>query len=106
MSGDYGYKSSSNPVETLSSLGGSWFAEANGLTALPSATNFVAVDCGRDGDFAKAVLSALIERGVFVRMPFAEPENRCIRVSAGTPEMLDVLEAVLPEALAEARAAL
>ncbi|SDX27806.1 histidinol-phosphate aminotransferase [Albimonas donghaensis] len=80
-------------------------AEANGLTALPSATNFVAVDCGRDGDFAKAVLSALIERGVFVRMPFAEPENRCIRVSAGTPEMLDVLEAVLPEALAEARAA-
>ncbi|HET7409067.1 MAG TPA: pyridoxal phosphate-dependent aminotransferase, partial [Paracoccaceae bacterium] len=30
-------------------------AAANGLTALPSATNFVAVDCGRDGDFARAV---------------------------------------------------
>lgn len=79
-------------------------AAANGLTALPSATNFVAVDCGGDGDFAKAVLSGLIERGVFVRMPFAEPENRCIRISAGTPPMLDVLEAALPEALAEARA--
>ncbi|SFH83059.1 pyridoxal phosphate-dependent aminotransferase [Albimonas pacifica] len=81
-------------------------AEKNGLSALPSATNFVAVDCGRDGDFAKAVLSALIERGVFVRMPFVEPENRCIRVSAGTPEMLDAFETALPQALAEAAAAL
>jgi len=80
-------------------------AAKNGLTVLPSATNFVAVDCGRDGDFAKAVLSALIERGVFVRMPFVEPENRCIRVSAGTPEMLDAFEAALPQALAEAAAA-
>ncbi len=81
-------------------------AAKNGLTVLPSATNFVAVDCGRDGDFAKAVLSALIERGVFVRMPFVEPENRCIRVSAGTPEMLDAFETALPQALAEAAAAL
>ncbi|WP_339949860.1 pyridoxal phosphate-dependent aminotransferase [uncultured Albimonas sp.] len=80
-------------------------AAKNGLSALPSATNFVAVDCGRDGEFAKAVLSALIERGVFVRMPFVEPENRCIRVSAGTPEMLDAFETALPQALAEAAAA-
>ncbi len=78
-------------------------ARANGLTPLPSATNFVAVDCGGDGDFAKAVLSGLVDRGVFVRMPFAAPENRCIRISAGTPPMLDALEAALPLALEEAR---
>ncbi|MEL6243692.1 MAG: aminotransferase class I/II-fold pyridoxal phosphate-dependent enzyme, partial [Pseudomonadota bacterium] len=45
-------------------------AQNNGLTAIPSATNFVALDCGGDGAFAKAVLDGLIARGVFVRMPF------------------------------------
>lgn len=44
-------------------------AAANGLHSLPSAANFVAVDCGRDGDFARAVLNDLIGRGLFVRMP-------------------------------------
>ncbi|KAA8605784.1 histidinol-phosphate aminotransferase [Salipiger aestuarii] len=80
-------------------------ALANGLTALPSATNFVAVDCGGDGTFAKAVLQALTARGVFVRMPFVAPQNRCIRISAGTPADLDILAAELPGALADARAA-
>jgi histidinol-phosphate aminotransferase len=70
-----------------------------GLEPLPSAANFVAVDCGRDGAFAKAVLDGLVERGVFVRMPFAAPQNRCIRVSCGTEEQLDLLAAVLPQAL-------
>ena len=79
-------------------------AKANGLAALPSATNFVAVDCGDDGAFARAVMEDLAARDVFVRMPFAAPENRCIRISAGTPEMLDVLEEAFPEALAAARA--
>jgi len=78
-------------------------AAANGLKALPSATNFVAVDCGGDGDFARRVLAALAERDVFVRMPGVAPLDRCIRVSAGTPQMLDVFEAALPKALAEAR---
>ncbi|NUH64862.1 pyridoxal phosphate-dependent aminotransferase [Sulfitobacter sp. S0837] len=78
-------------------------AAENGLTALPSATNFVAIDCGRDGAFAKAVLEALVARGIFVRMPFAAPQNRCIRVSCGRPEDLDHFAAALPEALAEAR---
>ncbi|MEO0362433.1 MAG: aminotransferase class I/II-fold pyridoxal phosphate-dependent enzyme, partial [Pseudomonadota bacterium] len=77
-------------------------AAANGLTALPSATNFVAVDCGRDGAFAKAALDGLVRRRVFVRMPFVAPQNRCIRVSAGKPADLDALAAALPEALAEA----
>jgi histidinol-phosphate aminotransferase len=74
-------------------------AAANGLTALPSATNFVAIDCGRDGTFAKRVLDALISRDVFVRMPGVEPLNRCIRVSAGRKADLDVFAAELPGAL-------
>ncbi|WP_146590012.1 pyridoxal phosphate-dependent aminotransferase [Puniceibacterium confluentis] len=80
-------------------------AEANGLRALASATNFVAVDCGRDGDFARAVLRALVARGIFVRMPFVAPQDRCIRISAGTQADLDALAEALPQALEEARAA-
>jgi len=79
-------------------------AADNGLTALPSATNFVAVDCGSDGETARAVLAALIARGVFIRMPFVAPQDRCIRISAGRPADLDILAGVLPEALAEVRA--
>lgn len=76
-------------------------AKAIGLSALPSATNFVAVDCGRDAAFAKAVLDGLVARGIFVRMPFAEPQNRCIRVSCGRPEDLSAFASALPEVLAE-----
>lgn len=77
-------------------------ARAHGLQPLPTATNFVAIDCGRDGHYAKKVLDALVARDVFVRMPFVEPQNRCIRVSAGRPEDLAIFERVLPEALADA----
>ncbi|MEM8577159.1 MAG: pyridoxal phosphate-dependent aminotransferase [Pseudomonadota bacterium] len=77
-------------------------AADNGLTALPSAANFVAIDCGRDGAFAKAVLDGLIAQGLFVRMPFAAPQNRCIRVSCGTPADLDALAQALPRALVHA----
>ena len=77
-------------------------AAENGLTALPSATNFVAIDCGRDGDFARAVLAGLIERDVFVRMPGPAPLDRCIRVSAGRAPDLDAFAAALPKALAAA----
>ncbi len=77
----------------------------NGLKTVPSATNFVAVDCGADGDFAKSVLDGLIARDVFVRMPFVAPQNRCIRVSAGREGDLDRLAEALPEALAAARGA-
>lgn len=78
-------------------------AQDNGLRALPSATNFVAIDCGGDGVFAKAVLDNLIAQGVFVRMPFVAPQNRCIRVSCGPADQLDVLAAALPRALEAAR---
>lgn len=77
-------------------------ARSNGLTPLPSATNFVAVDCGRDGDYAKRVLDALVAAGVFVRMPGVAPLNRCIRITAGTQEDLCVLEEELPRALQKA----
>ncbi|MBE1284947.1 MAG: pyridoxal phosphate-dependent aminotransferase [Rhodobacteraceae bacterium] len=77
-------------------------ATQNGLTALPSATNFVAIDCGRDGVFAKAVLDGLVKRGIFVRMPFAAPQNRCIRISCGPREDLDAFAKALPEALTDA----
>ncbi len=76
-------------------------ARANGLIPLPSATNFVTIDCGRDAGYAKAVLDGLGTRGVFVRMPFAAPGNRCIRVSAGKAPDLDIFEAELPKVLAE-----
>ena len=77
-------------------------AHQNGLAALPSATNFVTVDCGRDGAFAAAVRDGLVARGVFVRMPFVAPQNRCIRISCGTEADLDILAEALPEALAAA----
>ena len=76
---------------------------ANGLVALPSATNFVTVDCGSDAAFAKGVLDQLGARDVFIRMPFAAPGNRCIRISAGRDADLDRLEEALPEALEAAR---
>jgi histidinol-phosphate aminotransferase len=78
-------------------------AREAGLVPLPSATNFVTIDCGGDGHFARRVVAALAERGVFVRMPFAPPQDRCIRVSAGTDADLALLGEVLPEALAVAR---
>ncbi|WP_068304307.1 pyridoxal phosphate-dependent aminotransferase [Pararhodobacter sp. CCB-MM2] len=80
-------------------------AADNGLTALPSATNFVTIDCGRDGDFARKVLAGVVKRGVFIRMPFVAPHDRCIRVSVGPDAELDAFARVLPEALAEARTA-
>ena len=74
-------------------------ARANGLTPLPSATNFVAVDCGRAGDYAKRVLDGLVAAGVFVRMPGVAPLNRCIRITAGTEDDLRILAEELPKAL-------
>ncbi|MGR3759905.1 pyridoxal phosphate-dependent aminotransferase [Roseobacteraceae bacterium NS-SX3] len=79
-------------------------AADNGLTALPSATNFVTIDCGRDGAFAKRVLEALASQDIFVRMPFAAPQNRCIRVSCGPEAELAAFAAALPAALERALA--
>lgn len=78
-------------------------ARKNGLTPLPSGTNFVTIDCGRDGDYAKRVLDALVAAGIFVRMPGVAPLNRCIRVTAGTAEDLRVFAEELPKALISAK---
>ena len=77
-------------------------AADNGLIALPSATNFVAIDCGRDGAFARAVLEHLVENGIFVRMPFVAPQDRCIRVSCAPKADRDAFAAALPAALTAA----
>lgn len=80
-------------------------AEAHGLKALPSATNFVTIDCGRDGTFALRVLQELAERDVFVRKPMAPGLDRCIRVSVGLEAEIAIFEAELGPALAAARSA-
>ncbi len=74
-------------------------AAANGLRPLPSATNFVTIDCGRDGDHARRVLAELGALGVFIRMPGVPPLDRCIRISLGDGQTLDILEENLPLAL-------
>lgn len=74
-------------------------ATANGLTPLPSATGFVAIDCGRDGAFASDVLQVLLDLGVFARKPQAPSLAHMIRVSTGLDADLDVFGAALPKAL-------
>lgn len=74
-------------------------ATANGLMPLPSATNFVTIDCRRGGDYARAVLRELVARDVFARMPGVAPLDRCIRVSVGGAAELAVLAETLPLAL-------
>ena len=78
-------------------------ARNHNASAIPSATNFVAVDCGRDAAFAKSILDRLVSRGVFVRMPGVEPQSRCIRVSVGTDENLDMFEREFAAAMKELR---
>lgn len=70
---------------------------ANLLIPIPSATNFVTLDCGRDGDHARAILRGLIDKGVFVRMPGVAPLDRCIRVSCGGADDLAVFAKALSE---------
>lgn len=77
-------------------------ARANGLAPLPSATNFVTIDCGRDGDYARRLLAELGTRGVFIRMPGVAPLDRCIRISLGDEATLDILEEALPLAIGAA----
>ena len=73
-----------------------------GLTPLVSGANFVTIDCGRDGAYARRVLDSLLERDVFARMPGTAGLNRCIRISCGTDTDLDILAAALPGAIAAA----
>ena len=76
-------------------------AERYGFKPIPSATNFVTIDCGRDGAYAKSIMDGLISRGVFMRMPGVAPLNRCIRISTGPECEIDIFEQALLEILAE-----
>ncbi len=53
-----------------------------GCEPLPSATNFVTIDVGGP-ERARAMLAALENEAVFIRMPGVAPLNRCIRVTVG-----------------------
>jgi len=74
-------------------------ARANQLSPLPSATNFVTVDAGRDGTYARAIVDGLMQHGVFIRMPGVAPLDRCIRVSVGPEADMALLEESLPQVL-------
>ncbi|MGC6390534.1 MAG: pyridoxal phosphate-dependent aminotransferase [Alphaproteobacteria bacterium] len=71
--------------------------------ALPSATNFVAIDLGEDGALSRTMVEALGRRGIFVRMPGVAPLDRCIRVTAGRQGDMDILREHFGPALAEAK---
>jgi len=76
-------------------------ANQNGMTALPSAANFVAIDTGRDADYARAIIKFCDDQGVFIRMPFAAPQNRCLRVSAGPEAEIELFGQALGRAVKE-----
>ena len=73
----------------------------NNCKFIPSFTNFVAIDCLKNSKFAKKVLENLINNGVFVRMPYSYPQNRCIRVTVGLDKDIDLFEKYFPIALKE-----
>ena len=76
-------------------------AQGHGFKPIPSATNFVTLDCGRDGVYAKAILDGLVSRGVFIRMPGVAPLNRCIRISTGPEAEIDIFEQALADVVRE-----
>ncbi|HUZ71774.1 MAG TPA: aminotransferase class I/II-fold pyridoxal phosphate-dependent enzyme [Stellaceae bacterium] len=72
-----------------------------GLKALPSATNFVAIDMG-SGARARATLALLLEdEACFLRMPGVAPLDRLVRVTVGTADersgFAEALARVLPK---------
>jgi histidinol-phosphate aminotransferase len=78
-------------------------AQANNLKPVASATNFVSIDCGRDGTYARSIVDGLLTHGIFIRMPGVAPLNRCIRVSCGTAADIDLLAEALPLVLSRER---
>jgi histidinol-phosphate aminotransferase len=72
--------------------------------ALPSAANFVAIDCGGDGDFARAVLAGWARAASSSACPSSPRMDRCIRVSCGPEDQIARFAKALPEALAAVRA--
>ncbi|SEN51607.1 histidinol-phosphate transaminase [Lihuaxuella thermophila] len=75
-------------------------AKKLGFTAIPSHTNFVAIDVGCDQK-AAAIREALFEKGIFIRVPQVAPLNRCLRVTVGTPEERRIFAQALEEVVSE-----
>lgn len=73
-------------------------AAKHGLPSLPSATNFVCIGIGTKAE-ADAVLAALLERGVFVRKPWAPPIDGYVRVTVGTAPQREAFAHAFAEAL-------
>ena len=73
----------------------------HGLVPLPTATNFLAVNCGRDAAYAVAILEGLARRGVFMRKPAAPGLDHHVRISAGTADDRRLLDQALGEVLGE-----
>jgi len=65
-----------------------------GVPAIRSATNFVAFDMGSEAE-ARSLLKLLLDRDVFVRVPGAQPLNRFVRITVGTPQQRAELRQVL-----------
>jgi histidinol-phosphate aminotransferase len=74
--------------ETLYEMG-----RRRGFEPLPSYTNFVTFDCGTK-EQAEAQLNQLLEARVFIRKPSQTPLDRCIRITIGTAEHLELLDAL------------
>lgn len=70
-----------------------------GFSALPSATNFVTINCHRDGFFAQNLLLELQKRGVFIRKPNVQGLDHLIRVSVAPDPIIDIFEAALKPAI-------
>ncbi len=75
-------------------------ATSLGLRALPSATNFVAIDVGSERR-ASQLVAELARRGVFIRMPGAPPISRCIRVTVGLPDQREAFAAIFRDVWGE-----
>jgi histidinol-phosphate aminotransferase len=73
-------------------------AATHGLPSLPSATNFVCIGIGTKAH-ADAMLAALLERGVFVRKPWAPPIDGYVRVTVGTAPQRKAFAQAFAEAL-------
>lgn len=71
------------------------------LEALPSATNFIAIDCKRDEAYAQAIVASMATKGVFIRMPGAAPQSRCIRVSIGKDQDIALFETAFAQTISE-----
>jgi histidinol-phosphate aminotransferase len=78
-------------------------AKVNNLKPIPSATNFVSIDCGKDGTHARSIVDGLLQHGIFIRMPGVAHLNRCIRISCGTTNDLGHLAEAIPLVLANTR---